>query len=69
MDFKRKYGETVGEMAIRIQILYGKLEKIEPLTTHSKKRNMRELFFKGLPETVRDYVGEEKDFDENGKKV
>ena len=61
-DFKRRPGETLSEIATRIQILCGKLQKVQPEIAASKSTNMLELFFKGLPEDVRDHVGEEKDF-------
>ena len=61
-EFKRRPGETIGEKATRIQILYGKLEKIAPEVQAAKSKNMLELFFKGLPEVVRDYVDAEQDF-------
>ena len=61
-EFKRKPGETIAELATRIQIIYGKLLKLAPETEGAMKMNMLELFFKGLPEVVRDHVGGEKDF-------
>ena len=61
-EFKRRQGETVAELATRIQILYGKLVNVAPETKDAMTMNMLELFFKGLPEVVRDHVGDEKDF-------
>ena len=62
-EFKRRQGETTAEKATRIQLLFTKLGKVAPETKHSQKISMKELFFKDLPETVRDQVSSDDDYD------
>ena len=61
-EFKRKIGESIPEKATRIQLLYEKLGKVAPETKAAQKRNMKELFFRDMPEVVRDQVAEADDF-------
>ena len=62
-DFKRKSGESISEMATRIQILHEKICKVVPETANIKERNMKESFFRNLPTIVRDQVEEGDTFD------
>ena len=63
-NFKRNRGETIPEMATRIQVLYEKLAKAVPESKPLRQKNMKELFLKNLPEVVRDQIRNEDTFDE-----
>lgn len=62
-EFKRRPGETISELATRIQLLYEKFVKLAPEAKAFQTRSMLELFFRGMPEVVRDHVEGEKDYD------
>ena len=63
-NFIRKRGETVPEMATRVQVLYEKLSKAVPESKALQPKNMKELFLKNLPEMVRDQMKDTDTFDE-----
>ena len=62
--FKRNRGETIPEMATRIQVLYEKLGKAVPESKSIQQKNMKELFLKNLPEVVRDQVKDTDTYDQ-----
>ena len=63
-NFKRSRGETIPEMATRIQVVYEKLGKAVAESKPIQQRNMKELFLKNLPEVVRDQVKDTDTYDE-----
>ena len=63
-NFKRNRGETIPEMATRVQVVYTKLVKAVPESQALQQKNMKELFLKNLPEVVRDQMKEADTFDE-----
>ena len=63
-NFKRNRGETIPELATRVQVVYEKLGKAVPESKAIQQRNMKELFLKNLPEVVRDQVKDGDTYDE-----